>query len=316
MFSSVALRGVVNFLRSRADEIADEAERKLLAELDLDSYRERRLGLEETLRANHEVIDILVLGLQNQELDEEELSGSSQEALAHLVGELALRRAKKEVDFVDLFRAVGVLRREICLELYRYIYQDFPEEGSFAISIDRCVNRLFDELYASLAGAYHRAQSDRIRSQERALDNWDKVVKSAHQIDLTIPATEEFAATVRLQAEVLAHRIGFDESATFDIITSVGEVCDNSIEHGRSSQGIDISYEIAEECLKVTVTDYGAGFNPMGVGEELPDLLSESGRGIYLMNQLMDSVEIRSREGFGTTVVLCKKFAGALQKSA
>ena len=41
-------------------------------------------------------------------------------------------------------------------------------------------------------------------------------------------------------------------------------------------------------------------------GEEQPDLFAESGRGIFLMKNLMDTVEIDSQVGMGTRIVMTK----------
>jgi len=145
-----------------------------------------------------------------------------------------------------------------------------------------------------------------LHEQQKALDKWEEVVKSASEIRLKIPCSTEFAAIVRVQAEAIARRVEFSEEEVYDIVTAVGEVCDNSIEHGVSDQGMDVEYTMTENEFRVEVRDYGPGFDPAGKGELPPDMFSEDGRGIFLMRNLMDKVEIESQIGRGTKIVMTK----------
>ena len=78
-------------------------------------------------------------------------------------------------------------------------------------------------------------------------------------------------------------------------------------EHGVSEKGVDIRYVIMPNEIVVKITDYGKGFDPTGKGEEIPDLFSERGRGIFLMKTLSTSVNIDSKIGDGTTVTIHKQ---------
>ena len=60
---------------------------------------------------------------------------------------------------------------------------------------------------------------------------------------------------------------------------------------------IDISYTIEQDKIRIVVEDKGAGFNV----KDLPDptnmknLYKESGRGVYIMQRLMDKVEYNEK---------------------
>ena len=54
--------------------------------------------------------------------------------------------------------------------------------------------------------------------------------------------------------------------------------------------------------------DHGVGLDPELLSELPPDPLSESGRGLFLLQALMDGVELRIEEG--TEVRLRKRWPG------
>lgn len=81
---------------------------------------------------------------------------------------------------------------------------------------------------------------------------------------------------------------------------AIGEACANAIEHG-SPCGEDNTFlvrcMIAPEQKSVIfeVEDEGADFNLKGLSmTHVPDSTSEGGRGLYLINQIMDEVAVHN----------------------
>lgn len=217
---------------------------------------------------------------------------------------IAARRVKMHIEFSDLMQGLHFLGAEAWKELSRELPRPLAVDDLFAL--ERRLNGLIDVFFVELSTAYVKSARAVIDAQEQALQKWEEVVRSASEIRLKIPCENEFAAIVRLQAEAIARRAGFSDEEIYDIMTAVGEVCDNAIEHGGSEGGIDVTYRFAPTEISVEVQDYGRGFDPTGRGEEVPDLFSERGRGIFLMKNLMDRVEIDSRPGHGTRILLAK----------
>lgn len=217
---------------------------------------------------------------------------------------IAARRVKMQIEFSDLMQGLHFLSAEAWALLSRELPRPISTDDMFAL--ERRLNGLIDVFFVELSTAYVKSAREVIESQEQALQRWEEVVRSAAEIRLKIPCENEFAAIVRLQAEAIARRSGFSDEEIYDIMTAVGEVCDNAIEHGGSERGIDVIYRFAPTEISVEVQDFGRGFNPQGRGEEVPDLFNERGRGIFLMKHLMDRVEIDSRPGHGTRVLLAK----------
>ena len=95
---------------------------------------------------------------------------------------------------------------------------------------------------------------------------------------------------------------------------AIGEACANAIEHG-SPSGEQNSFIV--RCLIVPelkslifeVEDEGADFNIKGLSlSQLPDLTSEGGRGLFLINSIMDDVALHSL-GHGLMVRMTKRVA-------
>lgn len=301
-------------LWNQAAEVIRESEQLLSGRVsercfrELESYRKEQMPKEESRGTVGRLMDHLVLRLERSAADSDALGKEAQElhdALVRLEQGIAARRVRVAIDFEDLLKGVHITRQELWALLKQTLAAERENSASWW-DLERIINDVFDEFLIGLSGSYLRNQREQISEHESSLAKWEEVVRSASQIRLKIPCREEFAATVRLQAEAIARRVQFDEEAVYDIITAVGEVCDNAIEHGRSKMGVDVEYLMSGSEFRVEVRDYGSGFDPTGRGEEVPDLFAESGRGIFLMKNLMDRVEIDSRVGSGTRIVMTK----------
>jgi serine/threonine-protein kinase RsbW len=89
------------------------------------------------------------------------------------------------------------------------------------------------------------------------------------------------------------------EGKEFEIETALREALANAVVHGcRKDPGKEVEFTVACDVSRgmlIIVRDPGGGFDP----EEIPSpisgecLYSDHGRGIYLINQLMDDVEFK-----------------------
>ena len=93
---------------------------------------------------------------------------------------------------------------------------------------------------------------------------------------------------------------GLAHATSDDLVLAAHEVATNSIKHG-GGHGILRAW-CDPDALVVEVRDSGVISNPM-VGRDLESEFSESGRGLWMANQLCDLVQVRSA-GRGTTVRL------------
>lgn len=103
-------------------------------------------------------------------------------------------------------------------------------------------------------------------------------------------------------------RAPVDDSS--EILLAVGEAAANANRHGRRPAGrseIRIYCSLEGPSVAITVADDGSGFDPArALEDELPDRFASGGRGLYLMKQLMDEVEIDTTDQ-GTTVTMYRR---------
>lgn len=127
---------------------------------------------------------------------------------------------------------------------------------------------------------------------------------------IVIPSNSDFLTDVDTFVEALLRGFGLDESTIADIAISVSELVNNAIFHGnRSSPDKTVTVAVGREnsSVKISVTDQGGGFNPNEIADPVADenLLKEVGRGIFIVEALMDKVDIEVANG-GTTITITK----------
>ncbi len=103
-----------------------------------------------------------------------------------------------------------------------------------------------------------------------------------------------------------------DEVHLHKLLVAATEAVNNGIFHGNRSnpsKKVHISCRVTEHLLEFHVRDEGEGFNVTNVPSPLEEenLLSEHGRGIFLMRTLMDTVKYVKRKD-GTEVVMTMHF--------
>ena len=99
-----------------------------------------------------------------------------------------------------------------------------------------------------------------------------------------------------------------------DVKTAVSEAVTNAIIHGYEGEvhNICIRCRTKEQTLFVEIEDFGKGIEDVEKAMEplytsRPDL-ERSGMGFTVMETFMDTLEVTSEEGKGTTVIMSKKF--------
>jgi serine/threonine-protein kinase RsbW len=102
---------------------------------------------------------------------------------------------------------------------------------------------------------------------------------------------------------------GVDEEIIFDIHVGFEEALRNAMIHGNKlspEKMVNVEMEVNDEAVIISVEDEGEGFDPGDLPDPTLDenLLKESGRGVYLINHLMDEVRYENK---GRKVVMKKR---------
>jgi len=128
-------------------------------------------------------------------------------------------------------------------------------------------------------------------------------------------ASYDSLVLIRSAAEDFLRAVQLPYSERHEIISSIHEALINVLyfaysEYDSSKNEVVVTFKIDDGQLMVSIEDFGTGFDMKSYKE--PDnstydgLIKESGRGIFMMKKLMDSVHIKSEVGKGTKVVLVK----------
>jgi serine/threonine-protein kinase RsbW len=125
------------------------------------------------------------------------------------------------------------------------------------------------------------------------------------QVDLTLPADVNAISPMVQRVMRIVTEMGCAAGREFEIELALREALANAVEHGG---GNDPSKQVQccvacdhERGMLIVVRDPGPGFDPSQIPSPIvgQNLFSTGGRGIYLINQLMD--EVRFERG-GTEI--------------
>ncbi|MEK8130923.1 anti-sigma B factor RsbW [Paenibacillus filicis] len=132
---------------------------------------------------------------------------------------------------------------------------------------------------------------------------------------LSVPAEPEYIDLVRLTLYGISSKLGFSYEEIEDMKVAVAEACNNAVVHAYepgSPGTMEVRFEQLEDGLRITVKDEGPSFDYEAKAESAESLhdktlneINVGGLGIYLMQALMDDVEVRT--GIGTEVTLTKR---------
>lgn len=135
-------------------------------------------------------------------------------------------------------------------------------------------------------------------TKDKQIPNFDVNVQSspAH-FDVTLAADIHAISPVVEWVMRLVADMEFARGKEFEIELALREALANAIKHGcKGDPAKKIEFSVTEEVglgILIVVRDPGQGFNPGAVPNptEQESLISDHGRGIYLISRLMDEVQ-------------------------
>jgi serine/threonine-protein kinase RsbW len=110
----------------------------------------------------------------------------------------------------------------------------------------------------------------------------------------------------------VAEAVGFSEDECYRIGMSVREGVINAFHYGnqeKPSKKIYLGVDLTQDKMIIHVMDEGKGFKLSDVPDPLAEenLLSTSGRGIFLMRTFMDEFDVVSGRTGGAEIIMSKK---------
>lgn len=136
-----------------------------------------------------------------------------------------------------------------------------------------------------------------------------------HIVRLEFSSVFEMVDFVQVVSDHLSHSIGLDEDSAHWVSVAIRESVINAIKHGNrndSSKRVFVEFETNEgetPALAITVRDQGEGFDPNLVADPLApeNMLKSSGRGIFLIRNFMDDVQLQRAPEGGMQIRMLKR---------
>ena len=141
------------------------------------------------------------------------------------------------------------------------------------------------------------------------------MILGAHTVRLDFHSTFEMLDVVQAVSEHLGRLAGLDDDALHWVTVAVRESVINAIKHGNKSdetKHVFVEFETATKDvpeLAIRVRDQGQGFDPEAVANPLDpeNLLKSSGRGIFLIRNFMDDVQLQRAPEGGMEIRMLKR---------
>ncbi len=178
----------------------------------------------------------------------------------------------------------------------------------------KALRKLITDMGNLAADKLTGAVIDRVEAFTGGREQRDDIIVAVleYQRDPWVHKRITFKQTGTLVSEILeALKIyKLDQGDTYGIRLAVDEAMANAWRHGLDRNDevyFDISYLLSDECFKFRVLDPGSGFDH----ESLPDptvpenLFKTSGRGVFLIRQMMDDVDFNE---LGNEITITKVF--------
>ena len=145
----------------------------------------------------------------------------------------------------------------------------------------------------------------------RAGGEADQPVPPHVSLRLLLPRDAASIPVVRHLSEYALRELGCEAESVHDVGLAITEACANVIEHAGSGEAYAVQVSIQARVCEISVIDAGpTTFDEAGaaasVRERSRDQMSESGRGIAIINAVMDDLSFDVRPESGTLLRMVK----------
>jgi serine/threonine-protein kinase RsbW len=137
---------------------------------------------------------------------------------------------------------------------------------------------------------------------------------SGQVVHLEFSGVFEMLDFVQIVTEHMGRSVGLDDDARHWVSVAIRESVINAIKHGNrhdASKHVFVDFETphGEPELTIRVRDEGEGFEPEAVADPLApeNLLKSSGRGIFLIRNFMDHVQLQRAPEGGMEIRMTKR---------
>ena len=123
---------------------------------------------------------------------------------------------------------------------------------------------------------------------------------------LTLPRDEQTVSVARHIVRNAMEQVGVEATCVHDVELALSEACTNVLLHSGPGDQFVVRLDLDERLGVIRVIDVGRGFDSSRPPAKAPTPEAEQGRGLGLMQALVDRVDLTSRPEAGTIVSLEK----------
>ena len=150
------------------------------------------------------------------------------------------------------------------------------------------------------------------RSKKKKASKEKAFASNIDEVDITLPSDKQHLS--KLRDFIFSFLVDmFSEEERSRMAMAVDEACANAIEHAHNddrNKKIHLHIEVNPEKFSITVTDNGVNTfkNIVHRDQVNQDVLKETGRGmgLILIKQMMDEVNLKPTETWGTSITMTK----------
>ena len=130
------------------------------------------------------------------------------------------------------------------------------------------------------------------------------------RLETAYPPRSASAARMRRALRAYLSEQALDATVVYDVVLAADEAFINAVGHAEAADDpIRVTARVSESEASVEIRDGGGGFAYRKADpSSAPDVLRTNGRGVFLMERLMDEVSVRSGRS-GTVVRMVRRLA-------
>jgi anti-sigma regulatory factor (Ser/Thr protein kinase) len=123
---------------------------------------------------------------------------------------------------------------------------------------------------------------------------------------LSLPTEAESVPTARLICRANLELLQVARESIDDVTLALTEACANVVKHAGGHR-YQVRVSIEDDRCRIDVLDEGGGFDPGAIAESDPEALLPSGRGLMLIESVVDKLAFTKLDGVAGTVLSLEK---------